>query len=265
MPLATYAATAACVYSSFGQPLIRCGSSPSSSSMVSSRSRVPEPRWRLMNRMSGRVSAAIESMRFGVARPHEDALLPVHQEDQALAVGAQPAAILGYRARSALALGDVKASDVASAAGQRRQGIGGRQVLQIEADACVPAQQLGELGDRVAVAGMDTQGGAVLGQHPAELEIELGCDVLQLGQQAGTGARLRPHQLLPQRREPGTAALLQHDQLGAEERRPARKDVPGVPVRHPSALGRSGQLSGLVHRSQQVEQAVVNLFARLRC
>ncbi len=174
--------------------------------------------------------------------------------------GIEPVAVLRDGARSALAFGHVEAGYVARPARQRRESIGRAQVLQIERDLAVPPQQLRDLRHRVAVARVQAQGRAALRHHPVDLQVELGGDVFELGQEPGNRTRLGPHQLLAQRGQPRTASLLQLHQGTAKELRPFRDDVPGVAIGQIHPLGGQSQLPGFVHGVQQREQLVIDLL-----
>src|SRR5262245_20235246 len=107
-----------------------------------------------------------------------------------------------------------------------------------------------QLLHRVAVARVDMDdlrdGRVRAAKRVADLEVQLGGDVLELREQVGVAALLRPQQLRAERRELGAAPALLGDERAAEEALPLAEQRPGVAVRKLHLLRSEGELSLVV-------------------
>src|SRR5215469_15717819 len=102
-----------------------------------------------------------------------------------------------------------------------------------------------------------------LREHLVELGLELLREVLQLGLQARLQPLSSPHNLLPERRQTCSKALLALNERSTEELSPFLGEVPAVPVGQVRAPRRAGHLAGRADLIQEIQHQQQRLSVRL--
>src|SRR5690606_7036800 len=198
----------------------------------------------------------------GISPGDDHALRSRRHADQAVAARPEPFGVAGGEPRAERALDDMEAGEIALAPGERTERLEAAAVLELEAEPLL-LREVAQPADGEIMARMQAKRGRGLRGGFVQRAGELGGEVLELGREARLDPLARPQELRPQRAEARALAALHDDERGAEERRPALDQVPGMPVRHARAPRGLRELARFLECLQQREQREIEIALRL--
>ncbi len=157
--------------------------------------------------------------------------------------------------------GTWKPAQVALAPLQRGQRLDGGAVAQFQARLAV-AHVLHQRLHREAVAGVQPQMRAALGQQALQLFLQFRSHAVQRGHQPGLDAAVGPQQALRERRQLRALPAVGDEQLRAEDGLETAQHAPGMPVRQATGAAGPGNIASGVNGRQQ-RQHVLQWHRRL--